>query len=1073
MRKGKRILRVAGITLGGLLLVIIIAAGILYSQQQRLTQLAVKELNKQFRGELVLGSSNINPFANFPYISIVLHDVKFYASKKMDHPPLYQVDKLFVGFSLPDILKQHYQVRILVLNTGQVHINRAANGTLDIVEAHTLPAATNAPADTGSTGGLSMDLRKIILKNIHITYHDETTGWKVTTQLEKITTGFHMHGDEVALDLEGKLLADITGKTDSTLFRNKHISLAISGDYNLEKEFLQLKKTSIKLENASLDVQGNAHLKGKPQLDLSLKGDRPDLNLLFAFIPEDISSKMQNYRRDGRIFFDGTIKGEIDKDHMPAIKVNFGCENVWFENTHANKKLDSLGFRGYFTNGEGRSLKTSELHLLDMNARPGKGIFKGNFIMRDFTDPHVVMQLYSELNIRFIGEFLGIKDLEQIEGDIRLNMNFRELVDMQVPEQSLAKLKEGVQSELTVTNLAFRIPNYPLPVRNMNIHAQVKNGSLQLDTLNFRVGQSDIAASGSLSDLPAIFHKQSKPVKVTFQVNSNKVLPGELMLADTTHKRLREEVISGFRLALALETSVQEVLHPNPLPKGVFRIEELSSSFKQYPHSLHHFNADVTIGDTSLLVKNFSGHIDSSDFVFKGRLNNYNLWFDKVKKGRTEFAFDLKSERLAVNDLISTKGRQFIPEGYWYEQTNNLWLRAKLNLRYDTVFKRVDAHIANISGSLKQHPIQLENIKGRIRYGTNKYLVVDTLMGKVGSSDFDINLHLYAGPDRNGNKRNNLFSIKSNYLNVDEMMNYDFSDHKEEEMTTVVRTTTKRENDSIHSAGFNIFKIKFSNFDVLADVGKIRYHKLWIKNLKADVHMQEDQRVKIDTIDLRMAGGHIGMRGLLNAADPKRLYFRSSIQLDTVDLSKMLLKFDNFGQDMVLNKNLKGTLSGRIKSNIKLHPDLTPLLDSTKAKMDIEIRNGSLIDFGPMQAMSSYFKDKNLRMIRFDTLRNKLSFEGSTLDIPNMSINSSIGYIEVSGKQSLDLQMSYQLRVPMKMVTQVGFQALFGRKQEEVDADQVDAIETADKGKKGRFMHLNISGTPEKYHISLGKKKKS
>ncbi|NIG56467.1 AsmA-like C-terminal region-containing protein [Chitinophaga sp. Cy-1792] len=1071
MKTGKRILRIAGITLAALLLIIAIAAGILYSQQQRLTQMAVKELNKQFTGELVLGSSNINPFAHFPYISIVLHDVKFYANKKMDTPPMYQVEKLFVGFSLPDILRQHYKVRILVLNNGEVHINRKTNGNLDIVEAHTLPAATTTPADTAAEA-MIIDLRKIVLKNILVTYHDDAGGYKVKTHLDKVTTGFSMNAEHMALDLESKMELDFISKTDTTLFRNKHLALNISGDYHLNKKLLQLQKANIKLEDASLDIKGSASLAAQTNVDLSIKGDRPDLNLLFAMVPADIASRMTQYRRDGRVFFDGTIKGQVDKTHMPAIDVHFGCENVWFENKNVSRKLDSLGFRGYYTNGPEHSLKTSELHILDMNARPGKGVFKGNFIMKDFTDPHIIMQLYSELNIRFIGEFLGIKDLEQIEGDIRLNMNFRELVDMQVPEKSLAKLKDGVQSELTVTNLAFRIPNYPLPVRNMNVHAMVKDGSLQLDTLNFKIGQSDLAASGSLSDLPAIFHKQSKPVRVTFQVNSNKVLPGELMLADTTHKRLREEVISGFRLALAFETSVNELLHPNPLPKGVFKIEELSSSFKQYPHSLHDFAADVTIGDTSLLVKNFSGNIDSSNFAFKGRLTNYALWFDKIKKGQTEFAFDLKSDRLAVNDLISSKGRQFIPQGYWYEQTNNLWLRAKLQMKYDTVFKRVDAHIANISGTLKQHPIQLENIKGRIRYGTNKYLVVDTLTGKVGQSDFDINLQLFAGPDRKGNKRNNLFSIKSKYLNVDEMMNYDFSDHKEEEAATTVRTTTVRENDSLHASGFNIFKIKFSNFDVSADVGKIRYHKLWIKNLAANIHMQEDQKIKIDTIDLLMAGGHIGMRGVLNASDPQKLYFRSSIGLDTVNLSKMLLKFDNFGQDMILNKNLQGTLSGRIKSNIKLHPDLTPRLDETKAVMDIEIRNGSLIDFGPMQAMASYFKDKNLRMIRFDTLRNKLNFEKAMLEIPNMSINSSIGYIEISGKQALDLTMAYQLRVPMKMVTSVGFQALFGKKQEEVDADQVDAIESLDKGKKGRFMHLNISGTPDKYHISLGKKKK-
>ncbi|MBC9928853.1 AsmA family protein [Chitinophaga qingshengii] len=1069
MKAGKKIIRVALISLAALLLLTGIAGGVLYSQQQRLTQMAVDELNKQFAGELVLGNSSISPFSNFPYVSIALHNVRFYANKRMDSKPLYEVEKLYAGFSLPDILRGRYQVRIIVVANGNVHIARAANGDVDLIKAHAFKTDTSSAAVADSVEALTLDLKKVILKNIDVTYLDAASGWKIVSHIDKIRTSFKMEGDHMALDLDSKLSFDFTSPTDSTLFRNRKVAMVLKGDYDLGQKKLSLSPSTIRLENASLALAGSAVLGKETDLDLQVRGDRPDLNLLFALVPNDIAAMLEKYRRDGRIFFDGTVKGKISKNEMPAIRVNFGCENVWFQNKNIDRKVDSLGFKGYFTNGDAHTLKTAELHLLGINAKPGQGVFKGNFIMKDFTDPHVVMQVYSELDLKFVGEFLGIKDLQQLQGQIALKMDFKELVDIHLPEQQLAKLKEGVQSELTVSNLEFRIPNYPLPVRKMNLHAQIRNGGLLLDSVAFRIGHSDIKAAGSISDLPAIFHQQKKPIAVTFRASSNAIHPGELLLADSTHKVLRQEVISGFNIGLAFETSVQELLHPAPLPKGTFKLTNLGAAFKEYPHALHDFGADITINDTSLLVRNFTGHIDSSGFAFKGRLNNYPLWFTKIKKGRTELAFDLKSDRIAVNDLIGPRGRKFIPQGYWYEQASNLWLRAKLNLRYDTVFKRVDAHIANISGTLKQHPIQLENIKGRIRYGANKYLVVDTLTGKIGSSDFDMNVKLYAGPDRQGKERNNFFSFHSKFLNVDELMNYDFTDHTAQ--TAPTQPTTVRQNDSLHAAGFNIFKIPFSNFDAQVNIGKIRYHRLWMKEVLANVHMQKDQRIKVDTISVRMAGGHIGMRGILNASDPAKLYFRSGIRLDSVDMTKMLLKFDNFGQDMVLNKNLKGKLSGHIKSHVRLHPDLTPVLSETAAQMDIEINDGVLIDFGPMQAMSSYFKDKNLRMVRFDTLRNKLTFKNGTLEIPNMNINSSLGYIEVSGKQSLDLQMSYQLRIPMRMVTQVGFQSLFGRKREEVEADQVDAIESVDKGKKGRFMHIRISGTPDKYHIGLGKAK--
>jgi hypothetical protein len=192
-----------------------------------------------------------------------------------------------------------------------------------------------------------------------------------------------------------------------------------------------------------------------------------------------------------------------------------------------------------------------------------------------------------------------------------------------------------------------------------------------------------------------------------------------------------------------------------------------------------------------------------------------------------------------------------------------------------------------------------------------------------------------------------------------------------------------------------------------------------------------------------------------------------------MNIEKMMLKLDYLGQDYVINKNIKGRLTGRIRSYVQVYPDLTPLIDHSKAQLDVTISNGTLVNFAPMQAMSSYFKDKNLNMVRFDTLRNKLTFKDGALTIPNMNINSSLGFMEISGKQSLDMQMEYYLRIPMKMVTQVGFRMLFGKKQEEVDPDQVDAIEYRDKDKKVRFMNIKVTGTPDNYKVGLGKSKKA
>ena len=237
--------------------------------------------------------------------------------------------------------------------------------------------------------------------------------------------------------------------------------------------------------------------------------------------------------------------------------------------------------------------------------------------------------------------------------------------------------------------------------------------------------------------------------------------------------------------------------------------------------------------------------------------------------------------------------------------------------------------------------------------------------------------------------------------------------------------------------------------------------------------MTANQHLYLDTLSMNIAGGSIKASAQFDGSNPKKIMLHSRINAEDVDMEKLLLKLDYLGQDYVINKNLHGSLSGQIQTDMQVHPDLTPLMENTDARIDLEILNGVLVNFGPMQALSSYFGDKNLNMVRFDTLRNTLTFRNGVLFIPDMNINSSLGYIEIAGQQSMDTHMEYFLRIPLKLVTQAGFHMLFGKKKEEVDPDQVDAIEYRDKEKKFRCMNVKITGTPDDYKVALGKARKS
>lgn len=1072
------ILRPAIVLVSTVVLMIVTAVILIEIEHDRLIRMAIEKANTSFKGEVTFADSKVSLFKHFPYVSVGLHDLELRPDKTGSRP-IVKLEKFYVGISIPDLLDHKYNLRRFSMTNGYIDVVRFEDGELDILRALNLePDSASTSKDTTS---LKLDLQKITFKNLAISVLNQEDQRKFSTQIGELNASFNSDST-MAITLASNMVLDMTSPTDTSFFRHKKFSINIDASYEPKSSILTIPASSIQLQEATFKLSGSANVARESVIDFRVSGDKPDLNLITAFLPESVKSYLAPFQYDGRIFFDGMVRGRVAKDQMPLIEVDFGCENAWFLNPGAKQKVDQLGFKGYYFNGSDHALATSELHITNVSARPGKGIFKGNFVMRDFTNPHVVMQLNSELELKFLGEFFGIADLKQTNGKIKLDMNFQELIDIKLPEQSLTRLKDGIQSKLVVEDLSFAIPGHPIPVKNMNLHARMHDGNITLDSAWLTLGKSDLRVNGSLSDIQAFLRDHSKSVTVKFNARSNDVQLKDVLAYDTALSNHINEEITSFQLGIEIQTTVDQILNPKPLPKGQFDLKILNATLKNYKHSFKNISAALTVGDTTVRLNDLKGMVDGSDFQFSGRVNNYQLWFEDIKKGKTQIAFDFKSNRFAFDDILGRGTRRLVPRGYRHEEANDMWIKTKIDLRYDTIFRFAKAHIDHASGFLKNHNFLMKDISGTVKYSTNRIFALDTLKGSIGNSDFDLTMRVFNGADKTIKKRTNYFFLKSNYLDLDELVSYNFAPdttrRKRSDSTRARKprpvpvAAAKKDTVSVHAKAFNIFTLPFHEFTLRIDVAKMKYSDMITTGLTARMRMTEDHFIHADTLGAGIAGGTVSMKGMLDGRDTTKILLTSTIAVNQVDLEKIMLKLDHLGQDLVVNKNVKGRLKGIIRSNVQVHPNLVPLVNNSVAQINVTIYDGSLVDFAPMQAMAGYFKDKNLRMIRFDSLTNQLSFANGVLTIPNMNINSSLGAIEMSGKQAMDLTMEYYLRVPFKMVKEVGLNTLFDKKNKEIDYNQIDEIEYSEADRKIRFVNLKVVGTPEDFKVSLGKNKR-
>lgn len=1035
------------------------AVSVVYINQDKIVQTALRELNTGFTGLLQVKGSHISPFHNFPYISVDFEDISFYETKDTLAEPLLHIQDAYVGFDLWTILSGRFNIKKIELNHGYINLVQHEDGSLNIAKAFSNPAGSDTSAANDS---LHLDLRSLQLNSIHISKVNEGKDLFIDAFVHHARASFRTEPENLFCALDTKLELNVINEGDTLqFFRQKHIDLDMKADFDKKNEVLKLAPSELLLEGIAFAAEGSADFRNNADLDLHLSGKKSDFDLFFAFLPEELAQYMQRYKNAGELFFDARIKGPATNGHTPSINARFGCKNAWFVNTAVEKRMDELSFSGYYTNGSERTAASSEFAIMDLNARPGMGKVKGSAVLRNFDDPRVDMNVYTDFDLQFLAQFLQLERLKDLSGQVILSVNYDELVDIQLPAANLGGLETGVDSRLQVKNLNFRFPAFPFPIRNLNLDASVKNGNVALEKLSFLVGRSDLSLSGHLENLPGILHRSKDPVGADMRIWSKHINITELSSFDTTLVKPVKEELNDLELKLSFKTSAHQILEGRPLPLGEFFIDDFHASLKHYPHRLHDFHADLIVEENALLLKDFSGEIDKSDIHFSGRLDNYAIWFSEKPAGDARFDFNLNSHSLVFHDLLSYKGENYLPEDYRNEHIRELALHGNAAFHYNGRFEWFSLELDKAAARLSVHPLKIDRLHGRVHYQDHKLSLHD-LEARLGRSHVKLNLlyHLNGDSLNSAKGQENHLSLYSAYLDIDELSGY----------TPPVSSKKQADHDSV----FNIFELPFSNFSISADIGGINYHRIQLQQLKARIRIREDHFIYFDTLQTGVAGGSVQLSGYFNGSDPKKIYFSPRLSFRNVDIARLMLKFDSFGQDELLSNTIHGQVSGTLNGKIHMHTDLVPVIDDSEIHLDLQIVNGELLHFKPMEALSSFFKDKNLQLVRFDTLANHIDLKNGVLSIPSMNINSSLGFIEVSGTQSLNSDMEYYLRIPWKMVSDVGVNLLFGgRKREEVESDQVDDIVYRDTNKKVRFVNLKISGTADNFKVSLGKDRKT
>ncbi|MBX0292506.1 hypothetical protein K3G63_18825 [Hymenobacter sp. HSC-4F20] len=204
-------------------------------------------------------------------------------------------------------------------------------------------------------------------------------------------------------------------------------------------------------------------------------------------------------------------------------------------------------------------------------------------------------------------------------------------------------------------------------------------------------------------------------------------------------------------------------------------------------------------------------------------------------------------------------------------------------------------------------------------------------------------------------------------------------------------------------------------FSVQATANQLRFRRLRGRQLRGSVRLQ-GQVFSSSGLTLLAAGGQASVQGTVDARQANLLKASTVVSCQQVPLDSLFYVFENFGQDFITQRHLRGSLTARAEVDSYFDQHLTPLTDRLEAEVHATVRNGELLNFEPLQKLSFLASRATLRHLRFAELQNRLYIQSRTVYVPEMDIRSNVkaaSLIRVTGTHTFDQQLDYHVRIPL------------------------------------------------------------
>ena len=611
---------------GFLLFVILIGMiAIPYLYKDQVIAYVKEEANKTINAQVDFQDVSLSLFRNFPSLTVQLQEVT------VDGIAAFEGVRLFEGATVGatlDVLdafyaKDNFPIQSVVFKQPKVHLLVLPDGKAnwDILKE----------SDEASSDYL-VKLQQYSVENGVFLYEDRDMDlqldWKdinhtgsgqFSSNIFDLTTLTHV--GNLNATYEG---VDYLQKATATLDALLNI--------NVTDLKITLKENELLLNALKLNAEGSIDINDEDyDIDLAFQSPQSDFKSLWSVLPGAYTKDFDKANIAGKMDFSGIVKGKYSDTRYPAFKIQ---TNV----TKGLVKYPDLpaGIQEIFVNATINS-PTSNLNDIQvdiptfsmlLNQQPVKGKFH---LSKPMTDPTVDGFLQGDIDLALVGKAVPLEGVQVLKGKVLADVTF-DAAQSQLEQKQYDQVK--VAGHISMDGVQYQATNQPLITFN-HVKTNFSPKKIELQSINAKLGDSDLQAKGYIDNILAYFHPDQQMVG-SFQFSSNYFNANEwLTTEDTT--------------TLSASTTTAST---KPFDQYQFEVDGFIHKMDYLDYPLTDIKMVGRVSPTEVVIKEGSTRIQNSDLTMSGTVNNWmNYLFEQ---GVLVGDLAIQSNFLNLNQFMET-----------------------------------------------------------------------------------------------------------------------------------------------------------------------------------------------------------------------------------------------------------------------------------------------------------------------------------------------------------------------------------------------------------------------------------